>query len=114
MNDDELFNISLSNVINGTSWEKTDILYLTPIVLSHILENKNKFNPFDINPKTIIIDEFDELLYNPQLSSHVVLILQKFGVLKGNPPSNTDFSPEVNKHRQFIFCGSTIPKQLYS
>ena len=75
MTDDELFNISLSNVINGTTWEKTDILYLTPIVLSHILENKNKYHPFDINPKTIIIDEFDELLYNPQLSSHLVLII---------------------------------------
>ena len=40
----------------------SDILFSTPVVMSHILESKSKYNPFDINPKTIIIDEFDELL----------------------------------------------------
>ncbi len=63
--DDELFNMSLSNVINNSSWQLTDILFTTPVVISHILESKSKYSPFDINPKTIVIDEFDELLQNP-------------------------------------------------
>ena len=60
--DDELFNISLYNVINNASWKISDILFSTPVVMSHILDTKQKYNPLDINPKTIIIDEFDELL----------------------------------------------------
>ncbi len=60
--DDELFNISLANVINNASWKLTDILFTTPVVLSHIIDQKAKYSPFDINPKTIIIDEFDELI----------------------------------------------------
>lgn len=63
--DDELFNMSLSNVINNSSWQLSDILFTTPVVISHILESKSKYAPFDINPKTIVIDEFDELLQNP-------------------------------------------------
>lgn len=65
MNEDEQFNISLANVINNASWELTDILLLTPVVLSHILDQKQKYAPFDINPKTIIIDEFDEIIQSP-------------------------------------------------
>jgi hypothetical protein len=57
----------------------SDILFSTPVVMSHILESKSKYNPFDINPKTIIIDEFDELLQNQQLSNHLLKILRKFG-----------------------------------
>jgi len=60
--DNELFNISLTNVINNASWDLTDVLFCTPVVLSHILETKQKYSPFDINPKTIIIDEFDEMI----------------------------------------------------
>jgi hypothetical protein len=59
--DDELFNISLANVINNASWSLSDVLFSTPVVMSHILESKSQYNPLDINPKTIIIDEFDEL-----------------------------------------------------
>lgn len=36
--DDELFNISLANVINNASWKLSDVLFSTPVVLSHILE----------------------------------------------------------------------------
>jgi hypothetical protein len=60
--EDELFNMSLANVINNSSWNLTDILFTTPVVIGHILESKSKYSPFDINPKTIVIDEFDELL----------------------------------------------------
>ena len=36
--DDELFNISLANVINNASWKLSDVIFATPVVLSHILE----------------------------------------------------------------------------
>ena len=62
--DDDLFNISLANVINNASWKLTDVILSTPLVMSHILESKQKYSPLDINPKTIIIDEFDELIQN--------------------------------------------------
>lgn len=38
--DDELFNISLSNVINNSSWKLTDVILSTPLVMSHILDSK--------------------------------------------------------------------------
>lgn len=76
--DDELFNISLANVINNASWNITDVLFSTPVVMSHIIDSKQKYNPWDLNPKTIIIDEFDELMNNPQLSGHLMKILKKF------------------------------------
>lgn len=37
--------------------------------MSHILENKDKFDPYDINPQVIVIDEFDELLQNEGLAN---------------------------------------------
>lgn len=40
-NDDELFNISLANVINNASWSLSDVLFSTPVVMSHILESKS-------------------------------------------------------------------------
>jgi superfamily II DNA/RNA helicase len=52
----------MNNVINNASWKMTDILLATPIVMCHILENKEKFDPYDINPEVIVIDEYDELL----------------------------------------------------
>ena len=38
--EDELFNISLSNVINNASWTISDAIFSTPVVMSHILEFK--------------------------------------------------------------------------
>ena len=62
--------------------------------MSHILESKSKYSPFDINPKTIVIDEFDELILNPQLSNHLIKILRKFG--SSDNESDAAFSGEVN------------------
>jgi hypothetical protein len=108
-NDDELFNISLNNVINNASWNLSDVIFSTPVVISHILDTKSKYSPFDINPRTIVIDEFDAMIANPQLSSHLLKILRKFGQLD-TKNTNNYFSGSVNQHRQIILCGSTIPK----
>ena len=90
-------------MINNASLDLTDVLFATPVVMGHILDTKQKFKFFDINPKTIIVDEFDELMSNPQHSGFVLKILEKF----------CSTSSEVNRQRQLILCGSTIPKEFY-
>ena len=62
MSEGEMFEISMKNVLNNASWRLTDILLATPVVMTHILEKKEKFDPYDINPAVIVVDEFDELL----------------------------------------------------
>jgi hypothetical protein len=52
----------LKNVINNASWKLTDILLATPVIMTHILDSKEKYDPYDINPAVIVVDEFDELL----------------------------------------------------
>jgi hypothetical protein len=75
-------------VINNASWKITDILLATPVVMSHILESKDKYDPYDINPAVIVVDEFDDLLQNPQIGNHMLKILRKYASFqtdKGNP-----------------------------
>jgi len=78
LNEEEQFAISLKNVVNNASWKLTDILLTTPVVMSHILDSRDKYDPYDINPAVIVIDEFDELLQNPTYGSHLLKILRKF------------------------------------
>jgi len=68
MSEDDLFEIQVKNVMNNASWKITDMILVTPIVMSHIIENKDKIDPFDINPAIVVVDEFDELLTNSQTS----------------------------------------------
>ena len=60
--EDEMFDISLTNVMNNASWNLTDVIFSTPVIMNYILDRKHKFLPYEINPRTIIIDEFDELM----------------------------------------------------
>ena len=76
LSEEEQFDISLKNVINNASWKLTDVLLATPVVMSHILDNKDKYDPYDINPAVIVIDEFDELLQNTAYGSHMLKILE--------------------------------------
>lgn len=79
MSEDEMFKLSLANVINNSSSTLSDIFYSTPIVMNHILDHKRVFSPFDINPKTIIIDEFDEMMNNSRMNLYLHKILSYFG-----------------------------------
>ena len=65
MSENDMFEIQVKNVMNNAAWKITDVLLITPVVMSHILEKKEKSDPFEINPAVIVIDEFDELLTNP-------------------------------------------------
>lgn len=62
MSESEQFDLSLKNVINNASWRLTDMLLATPVIMTHILDSKEKYDPYDINPAVIVVDEFDELL----------------------------------------------------
>jgi superfamily II DNA/RNA helicase len=109
LTEEEQFQLSLKNVINNASWKLTDVLLATPVVMSHILESKEKYDPYDINPAVIVVDEFDELLQNPLFGNQMLKILRKFASFqtdKGNPLA------EMNRMRQFIFTGATIPKVI--
>lgn len=74
-----MLEIGMKNVVNNASWSITDILISTPYIMQHILEKKEQYDPYDINPATIIIDEFDELLSNENSSKYLFKILRKFG-----------------------------------
>lgn len=79
----------------------------TPLVMTHIIESKEKYDPYDINPAVVIIDEFDELLTNQQISLQLHKILRKFAIFRDDNPISA-----LNKNRQFIFTGATIPKTM--
>jgi hypothetical protein len=48
--DEDLFDISIANVINNSSWKLSDVLLATPVTLAHVLQKREKFEPYDINP----------------------------------------------------------------
>jgi len=50
------------NLVNNASWKHTDLLFATPAMIKHILEKRESFDPFGINPKVIVFDEFDMLM----------------------------------------------------
>jgi len=60
--DEDLFDISIANVINNASWDISDVLFGTPVTLAHILQKRERYAPFDINPATIVVDEVDLML----------------------------------------------------
>lgn len=78
LSEEEQFDISLKNMVNNASWRLTDILLATPVVLGHILDSKEKYDPYDINPALIVVDEFDELLQSEDLAKPMLRILRKF------------------------------------
>lgn len=57
-----LWRIEIQNMVNNATWTLTDLLIASPLIMSHILDKKNGFSPLDINPKVVIIDEFDKLI----------------------------------------------------
>ena len=97
---EELFDISMSNVINNASWGLSDVLIGSPLTMAHVLKDRSQYAPFDINPRVIVIDECD-LLLDSELEKKVVEIVHKFATKIG------PFAEE-NKKRQFVFSCSTL------
>jgi superfamily II DNA/RNA helicase len=101
--EEEIFDISMANVINNASWSLTDVLITTPMTLSHVLKARQAFAPYDINPAIVVIDEIDLLLDSDEIDKKVIEILKKFATKRG------PFAAE-NQKRQFIFSASTLTK----
>lgn len=54
-----MFEISLANVINNASWAMSDVIMATPVTLAHVMQRRDKFSPFDMNPRIVVLDECD-------------------------------------------------------
>jgi len=76
------------------------------MVLKFLLDDLKKFDPYNINPSIIALDEFDLLFTNPGMEDAMLQILRKFGGKKDEL-----FSP-FNKKRQFLLSSSTIPNYI--
>jgi len=70
--------VSLKNLINNAVWEMNDLVFTTPAVMSFLIDELNKYDPYDINPAVIAIDEFDLLFSNPGVADHMHSIVWKF------------------------------------
>jgi len=51
-----------ANLILNSEWDNLDIMFATTKMTKFILLRKELFDPFDINPEIIIIDDFDYIL----------------------------------------------------
>lgn len=71
---EDLFDISMSNVINNANWNLSDILVASPMTMAHVLKDRNAYAPYDINPRVIVIDECD-LLLDSDLEKKVVEVI---------------------------------------
>jgi len=75
-------------MVNNASWELTDVLITTPLILEFIISKRQKYDPFGINPARtffiplafpdIIIDEFDELMGHSKICDPTLNILRYF------------------------------------
>lgn len=54
--------LAFENVAKNVNWSLVDIFLSTPLLLEQILKFKDKYNPFEIDPKIIVFDESDLLL----------------------------------------------------
>ena len=53
----DLFEISLANMINNANWSMSDIIMATPVTLAHVLQRREKFAPYDMNPSIVVLDD---------------------------------------------------------
>lgn len=60
-----MFNISLTNIQNNASWDLSDIILSTPTTLSHTINKRAEYAPFNINPAVVIFDECDSFYEDP-------------------------------------------------
>jgi len=103
-----LRDISFQNVVNTVSWGEIDILVTTPGQLEDIMAVKDKKDPYNLNPKIVVVDEYDILLGEETLGKSTRSILRRFaGVYKS-------IFADVNRQRQFILCGSSSVRRSNS
>lgn len=62
----------------GINWNDMDILLSTPIILDSLMRIKEKYDPFDINPRIVVVDEADLLLSEASIRKGTFGILTRF------------------------------------
>jgi len=103
---DQLREISQQNMVNALTWSEWDVVVSTPVKLDNLFSMKDKKDPYDVNPKTVVLDEYDLLLGEENIAKATTNILRRFaGVHKSH-------FGETNKERQFILCGATSPRKV--
>lgn len=114
--------LSMENVVNGVNWNKVDVLITTPGQMNIIYNYKDKRDPYEINPKYIVIDEADLLLGYKSIIIKKNLIYDNFSLL----PRDTNLARTtksilgryINKKtikedgRQIILCGASLPNKI--
>ena len=59
--------IAFENVVAGINWTNTDTFLSTPLILESMLKLKDRFDPFEVDPEFIVIDELDLLLGDSEM-----------------------------------------------
>lgn len=105
-----MFEISLANVINNASWSLSDVIMATPVTLAHVLQRRDKFAPYDMNPRIVVLDDCDQAAFeeNDTTRKSLLFILRKFF---GQEAGDREFQ-DFNNKRQLIYSGSTIPDKI--
>jgi hypothetical protein len=49
----------MANVFNNASWSLSDVLIGTPYTMSLVAKTRQGYQPYDINPRIIVLDEVD-------------------------------------------------------
>jgi superfamily II DNA/RNA helicase len=66
----------MENVVNIVNWQTLDILIGTPNQFEDILKLKQRIDRFNVNPKYIVVDEFDQIVNEKQLFKSFQYILR--------------------------------------
>ncbi|CAI2367187.1 unnamed protein product [Moneuplotes crassus] len=102
----DMDSVSVKNIVNNSNWKLNDIMLATPMVFKFLVDDTMKYDPYNINPQTIVMDEFDLLFTNPGMSDAMLQILRKFG------GERDKLFKEFNNNRQFLLSGSTLPEYI--
>ncbi|EAR85148.2 DEAD-box ATP-dependent RNA helicase (macronuclear) [Tetrahymena thermophila SB210] len=98
-----LNDLAFESVVRGIDWDQLDILVSTPSQLDQMLKLKDQTNPYQVDPKFIVIDEFDLLLGDTNIARSTISILNRFCNVHNNPQ---------NINRQFILTGASFPLRI--
>lgn len=89
------------------NWKKLDVLIGSPTQLENIIKAKNRTDAYDLNPKYLVIDEFDQAINDVNQFEALKFILRQFA---GRTKSHLS---DYNKKRTVVLsCASLLPRTL--
>lgn len=97
--------MSEQNLVNTVNWRKLDVLVGSPTQLDNIIKAKNRTDAYDLNPKYLVIDEFDQIMNDSNQFEALKYILRQFA---GTQKSHLS---DYNKERTVVLsCASLLPR----